>query len=173
MPHFSDKSDAVWRRLLLIPFRARITDTEKRPEYLRAEHWAAELPGVLNWELDGLTRYRANRKVTASTVVAEAVEQHRTESDTARAFVAEYVRAADPKVARQVATVTAEIHKRYVEWASENGYKHTVTSTRLGRAIGRKFPGATSEPCTISGVSRRCWVGIEVSGVLAHKIDAR
>ena len=58
-PIFPDESDAMRRRLRVIPFGVKIPP-EKIDPLLAEKIMADELPGVLNWLLDGLTMvYRA------------------------------------------------------------------------------------------------------------------
>ena len=48
-----------------------------------------ELPGVLNWVLDGLKRLTANKAFTDSDIVTEQVIQYKNEADTSYLFIEE------------------------------------------------------------------------------------
>src|SRR5205814_4102 len=50
-PRFSDKSDGVWRRMLLIPFQVQITAEERVYGMDKPDWWIekGELPGIFNW----------------------------------------------------------------------------------------------------------------------------
>ena len=62
-PTFSDKSEAVWRRLVLIPFGWRVTVEDRNPECYGPEFWIDELPGILLWALTGLVPVAEQRVV--------------------------------------------------------------------------------------------------------------
>src|SRR5262249_54524254 len=55
-PAFSDKSDGIWRRMLLLEFGVQIPEEERVAGMDSVGWWAeaGELSGVLNWALAGL-----------------------------------------------------------------------------------------------------------------------
>src|SRR5262249_40607785 len=50
-PQFTDRSDGLWRRLIILPFPVTISE-DRRNVHLEDE-LAAELPGILNWAIAG------------------------------------------------------------------------------------------------------------------------
>ena len=52
LPRFNDRTHAIWRRILLVPF-PKIIESENQIKDL-AEQLKRELPGIFNWALDGL-----------------------------------------------------------------------------------------------------------------------
>ena len=52
MPNFTDKSDGLWDRIVLIPFEHRFRDTEGEKVNLKQD-LEKELPGILNWAIEG------------------------------------------------------------------------------------------------------------------------
>jgi putative DNA primase/helicase len=60
VPRFSDKSDGLWRRMLLLPFLVKISAIEAIRGMDKREWWQerGELPGILNWALAGLADLR-------------------------------------------------------------------------------------------------------------------
>lgn len=78
-PNVHDTSDGFWRRLKLLPFRRQFAEHEKDidlPAKLQTE-----LPGILNWALDGLRRLRTTGRFTASSQAAQAAAEYRTASN--------------------------------------------------------------------------------------------
>src|SRR5205807_310610 len=67
-PRFSDKSDGVWRRLILLPLNVTIAEEERVYGMDKREWWEAsgELPGILNWALEGFDRLRLQGGFTRS-----------------------------------------------------------------------------------------------------------
>jgi putative DNA primase/helicase len=91
LPHFSDRSDGLWRRLVILPFTVRIAESDRVPGLDSVGAWAAEAPGLLNWALQGRKRLLTNGRFTVPQSCREAVERHRVECDPVALFVAECV----------------------------------------------------------------------------------
>lgn len=84
-PQFTDRTDGIWRRLILVPFNRQATEAEKESHLEDALRM--EMPGILRWGLDGLTRLRAQGRFTAPTAVINAVKTFKAESNPARTFL--------------------------------------------------------------------------------------
>lgn len=83
-PQTTDSTDALWRRLRVIPCRARIV----RPDKELGTKLAAERSGILNWALEGFRRWREGG-LPKSVEVQAAVEEYRRESDVLGRFLEE------------------------------------------------------------------------------------
>lgn len=58
LPRFHGTDAGIWRRIRLVPFTQRIP--EEKQDMLLPQKLEAELPGILNWALDGLSRWLRN-----------------------------------------------------------------------------------------------------------------
>ena len=95
-PTFSDKSEAVWNRLIAVPFTSIIPREKQNPDLLTSDYWEAELPAILNWALIGLKRLRENRgQFTRSRLCDELKAGHRLDSNPARRFLTEQIEVCD------------------------------------------------------------------------------
>jgi P4 family phage/plasmid primase-like protien len=88
-PHVDPGETAFWRRYREIPFTRTLTDDEIDPD-LEHRMVANELPGILNWLLDGLLDYHAD-KLTTPKAVEEASSGTRRQSDPVFRFVSEEI----------------------------------------------------------------------------------
>ncbi|MBZ0096989.1 MAG: DUF5906 domain-containing protein [Sulfuricella sp.] len=103
---------AIWRRVRLVPFEVTVPEAEwdmALPEKLRAE-----LPGILNWAIEGClewlrTGLRAPAKVLAATA------EYRGEMDFMQQFFDECCHI-EPKAAAGA----TELYKAYQQWAEDN-----------------------------------------------------
>ena len=87
LPENVEISNAFFRRLLIIPFNVTIKEEDQDPElHLKL---FKELPGILNWILDGLTRLIKNKKFTQSDEVDELIKKYEIESDSLKLFLEE------------------------------------------------------------------------------------
>jgi|GEM_PF-896120 phage/plasmid primase, P4 family, C-terminal domain len=134
-PRFSDRSQGVWRRMLLIPWNIQITEDERIPNMDKGWWWQrqGELPGILNWAIEGLHRLRAQGRFTASTVGQEAIESYRDEVNPARLFLKEHFQASDSSVR------CAFAYKFYVKWCEQTGHR-PFADVVFGREVKRVFP---------------------------------
>lgn len=163
---------AIWERLRLIPFTVRfyradeLTDEyrQRNAEALAAgelepyppmdvelpDKLRAEMPGILNWMLEGCRDWLANGLGTPEEVKT-ATANYRDEMDTLGNWIADCC-IEGPKL-----TATAkQLYTSYVAWCEGNGEK-AETQTALGRRLRER--GYTSER-TRDGVY---WLGIGIA----------
>lgn len=58
LPKIHGTDVGIWRRIRLVPFTQSIP--EEKQDILLPQKLEAELPGILNWALDGLQKWLAN-----------------------------------------------------------------------------------------------------------------
>lgn len=81
LPSNIEHTEAYFRRFLIIPYNETISDAEKDPE-LHIKIIADELPGVLNWAIEGLNRILKNKKFSECAVAKEALDTYKKESNS-------------------------------------------------------------------------------------------
>jgi putative DNA primase/helicase len=87
LPEVTHDDPALWDRIKEVPFPVRLRESEVDPDlYAKL---VTELPGILNWALDGLKAWRSGRLGNPPAVRA-ATEGYRSESDPIRRFLAAY-----------------------------------------------------------------------------------
>jgi P4 family phage/plasmid primase-like protien len=135
-PRVADRSEGLWRRMLLIPWYVRIAEKDTVLGMDKSEFWRAngELPGIFIWALKGLARLRAQRGFTVSELSNAAINEFRNESNPARAFLLEHVEAAGTGRIR-----TSFLYGLYVRWCESSGYR-PLSEQQFGREVGRVFP---------------------------------
>jgi putative DNA primase/helicase len=133
-PQFSDKSEGIWRRVLLLPFCVQIPEGERIAGMDKREFWQnrGELPGILNWALAGLHALRIQRDFDVPTSCREAADKLRLESNPAKRFLLEHYRAGDGSV------VKALLYQEYVAWCKEHGH-HALAEVGFGKEVKRTF----------------------------------
>ena len=81
LPAEIENSHAFFRRFLIIPFSVTI-DPAKKDTNLSKKIIETELPGVLNWILEGLARLLKQNDFSPCTAADQALQQYRHESNT-------------------------------------------------------------------------------------------
>ncbi len=125
VPTFPDRSNAVWRRIMLIPFTKKITQVDLGLEEQLRE---TELPGIFNWFLQGLLRLLRNNRFSIPEQMEFDIAQRKRYSDPVLLFLNDYVGTTPGGMPARVPG--GEFFKSYLEWCDENGYtkfKHAAT----------------------------------------------
>jgi P4 family phage/plasmid primase-like protien len=163
VPRFSDKSEGVWRRLLLLPFTRQVPVGERVAGMDKPEFWlkANEAAGILNWALAGMQRLKANgMRFVEPAACRAALKEHRLDSDPCRAFLEEhYVADVQAKPLK-----TTLLYKEYRQWCEDNGFK-AVSANNFGRQVRRVFAVEESRSHRFPEGIAKAWFG------LARKAD--
>ena len=134
LPPFADRSEALWRRLRVIPFPRRFYGSTEQNPRLAEEVIAEELPGVFAWAVRGLGMLRKCVVFPQSQAGAAIIEEHRGNCDRERTFLEErYV------VANGHFIPSREVYSEYGNWCSENGYNRK-NSGNFMMEVQRVFP---------------------------------
>jgi P4 family phage/plasmid primase-like protien len=157
VPYFSDKSDGLWRRMLLLPFDVQIPEEERIPGMTKREFWQAsgELPGILNWALAGLADLRQQGRFIVPASCQEVVDRVRIDCNPARRFLLETYEEGEGSIAK------AELHQAYCRWCEQSRH-HALSDGGFGKEVKRTFrrvkDGKLPGPCP--GQRQNAWVGI-------------
>ncbi len=112
-PAITERNHAAWRRVRLIPFNVTIPEAEQDKD-LEAK-LLEELPGILNWTLEGLHDYLQDGMLTPKAV-QEATEEYRKENDSIEAFLAECCEIGKLKVCKN-----ADLYGQYQNFCRMSG----------------------------------------------------
>jgi putative DNA primase/helicase len=132
-PIVRDTDEGIWRRIHLIPFTTTIAKANRDRHY-REKKLLPELPGILNWALEGLRSYW-KEGLDPPREVMHATQEYREDMDIVGRWIEERcVREADAKVAM------ASLHHDYKRWAEEEvGF--SMSAIKFAREmVARGFP---------------------------------
>lgn len=114
-PRITGSDDGIWRRLRLIPFNRKFSDEEKDLDL--KNKLLAELPGILQWVIEGALEWQAHGLGTASAV-RDATREYKTEQDTLGRFLEEETLSEAPlKISAN------HLYAAYSTWATNAGEK--------------------------------------------------
>lgn len=83
----AEATHGFYRRFLIIPFM--VTISKKEEDLDLAKKLMVELPGILNWVIEGLQRFLQNYSFSECAACDEALQNYRLNSDSVRLFVNE------------------------------------------------------------------------------------
>ncbi|WP_237287765.1 DNA primase family protein [Streptomyces malaysiensis] len=127
LPHFGDSSGVIARRFILLSMTVSWLGKED-PTLM--DKLVAEMPGILNWALDGLARLEATGRITEPSSSREAVTTMQDTASPTSAFVRERC-TTGPTCSVPVDTLWTV----WREWAEDNGVKAIGTKQMLGRNL--------------------------------------
>lgn len=155
-PVIRSMSEAMWRRIMLIPFNKQIPDNVRRSRDEVDDLIDHETPGILNWAINGFYQWRdAGFNLKPPTIVQEAVQEYRSEQDVIGQFFNESV------VVETGATVSRnELYQTFTRWAQNNGYRSYITAEFFARRV-TKFFNQPRERKKVGGDF--VWLGIRMS----------
>jgi putative DNA primase/helicase len=135
-PTTRDTGESMRRRLLLIPFTARIPDEQKNLHL--TEELLAEAPGILAWAVAGAAHaLRHGLKPPASVRLAS--EAYLADADIIGRFVGEQCRVLIGNL--DLRTSAATLYQRYHRWCTSEGVNE-VTKIAFGRDLRRRGLGS-------------------------------
>lgn len=157
-PRFTDRSNGLWRRMILVPWRVQIQEEEKVKGMDKDWWWikSGELPGIFRWALGGLKRLRQQKRFTESELCNTALEDYRIESNPAREFLTDNCEANE-----YFTVMTQDLYASYKKWCGEHGY-HPLGEKMFGREVARIFPKAIRKRTREAGILKYEYVGMGV-----------
>ena len=140
-PRFTDRTMAIWRRMLWVPFGRPIPEKDRVHGMDKPQWWieSGELPGVLNWAIAGLYRLRKNGRFSQSEEMADQIEGYRRESNPSREFIADnYIETES----QDDLVKCSDLFERYSAWSKAGGF-YPLNANKLGQIIREIFPGVS------------------------------
>lgn len=128
-PQIRGTDYAIWRRVMLIPFEATFPP-DKQDRHLEKK-LKAELPGILNWALQGFRKWQAEGLSPPKTV-QQANDVYREECDVLGSFIDECCEQEE----RAKAGATA-LYERYAEYCKENR-EPPIRQREFGKRLGER-----------------------------------
>lgn len=150
LPRIDGDDEGIWRRIAAVEFKGFFPQ-EKRDVH-RAEKLRKEYPGILNWLLEGVKKYR-ERGLKAPAAVLNETKDYRGAMDALQEFI-------DARcVTGEVVCETSAMWHAWTAFATSNGYGHLFSSkTMLSQRLKRKgYPVAQR---WVDKRNRKCYIGI-------------
>ena len=145
-PIITGEDDGIWRRLVLIPFAKKFSESEQDP-HLEGK-LLEERDAILMWMVEGARRYLADGLRLSPRMKAE-VASYRTDSDLMGEFLADSTKQSPGFKVDQ-----ANLFSRWKEWCVMNGYRPTSKKTFTQRLAERGYKEAKSG-------GKRSYIGLE------------
>ena len=141
IPRMKDKTGAVLRRLVIVPFNAKFSKDD--PDYDPYIIWKLRDPEVMRYlcrlGIEGLRRVIENKSFTTSAKVEKELKDYEVQNNPILLFLQE------TELSRIENQPTKDVHKAYRVFCIENGFSEMTLSTfskelnrRLGLVVTRR-----------------------------------
>lgn len=149
MPRINDLSDGMKRRLVIIPFNAKFSDTDADfdPNITDKLQTSSAMQYLLVIGLEGLKRVIANKRFTLPAVVKGALARYELDNNPLLGFLDEY-----PKIENEL---VKDVYLKYDLWCRQANLK-PLSRPVFGRELSKH--GYKSKPVTINGQSCRIYM---------------
>jgi putative DNA primase/helicase len=142
LPRFTDSSGAIATRMLILQLTKSFLNREDRTIESRL---LPDMPGILNWALDGLDRLIANGRFTVPGASEAATTMMMDLASPVSAFVRERcVRGPDKVVDKD------SLYLSWKLWAESNGH-HAGAKITFGRSLHAAVPGLGRADIPVGG----------------------
>jgi putative DNA primase/helicase len=115
-PRVRGTDDGFWRRVRLIPFTVSFLNRQDKTLFQTLRN---ELPGILNWAIDGCISWQSMGLGHASAV-DNATASYRSESDSIAIFVSDCL-VVNPDADIEISA--KRVYSLYLKWCEDNGEK--------------------------------------------------
>ncbi|MGA5319806.1 DNA primase family protein [Streptomyces seoulensis] len=156
LPHFGDSSGVIARRFIVLSMTVSWLGKE---DTTLTDRLAAEMPGILNWALDGLARLQRAGRITEPASSREAITTMQDTASPTSAFIRERC-STGPTCSVPVDTLWTV----WREWAEDNGVR-AGTKQMFGRNLLSVIPQLNrTRPRAPSGERLATYNGITLNG---------
>ena len=132
-PGIKGTDEGIWRRIHLVPFTVTIPE-EERDEHYREKYLVPELPGILNWMLDGLKAYNEQGLKPPMAILA-ATRAYRAEMDIIEQWLQD-----NCQCHPQMHQALKELYENYLDYVSDEfgDAEATLSKRKFGDALSDK-----------------------------------
>jgi putative DNA primase/helicase len=131
-PSIRGVDNGIWRRIRMIPFSV-VIPPDQQDRDLKAK-LLEELPGILNWAIEGCLRWQREGLKTPQ-IVLDATAEYRSEQDVIGAYLDECCEVGTPYQVKSM-----DLYADYKRWA-EDGNEYVLSIHAFGRRLtDRGFP---------------------------------
>jgi phage/plasmid-associated DNA primase len=151
-PTIRGTDEAIWRRLRFIPFETFIKPEDRDPDLERKLR--DELPGILNWAIEGCLEWRKNR-LPVPQAIRNATEAYRSEMDVVGSWISEHC-----VVQPGLELCFDEGYKHFAPWCEEN-FNFAFSKKKVGMLLTERGFLKKSKP-------QRVYVGLTMRSELTR-----
>lgn len=169
-PKVAGQDNAIWRRLVQIPFTQTIPEAHK--DLRLCEKLAAEAEGILAWAVRGAALWY-EQGLGKPPEVTEAQKDWREHDDPLREFLEDWC-----ELGKELFCPVADLMTAYLHWAREYGEKFPLprrafNESLVGKGIRQDRKRLPKDDERGSKEQARCWSGVQLKSSALQKIRSQ
>lgn len=125
LPSVRGSDFGIWRRLILVPFRAQFTKERGNLDATLESKLRRELPGILAWAVQGCLQWQ-HEGLRVPQAVEQATREFRAETDLLVRFLADAC-----QLGAELFSTSDDLRQAYNRWAERVGEAH-ISARTLG-----------------------------------------
>lgn len=154
LPRIEDASGALSSRFLVLTLHESFYGREDHDLF---ERFVPELPGILNWALEGYDRLCARGRFTQPASSAALIQEFEDLGSPIGAFIRDRC-----EVGRGYEAMQTAIFDAWKSWCQEAGREKPGTIQGLGRNLHAAVPWLTTTQPRVAGGRVRYWQGLRL-----------
>ena len=154
LPRFADKSNGLWRRMIVVPFDKSVAEEKQNRNLIYL--LMSERPGIFNWAHRGYQSLCENGGFNMPRRCSEMLSGYRSETNPARAFLESHYKydAASEGIA------CSRVYDHYKSFCDADGYL-PMNANNFGKEVKRLFPQCERVKKRINGREERFYSKIK------------
>lgn len=120
LPKINDTTPGLYRRFIIVPFDRSF---ESKPDLQLEEKLTNELPGILNWAVEGLKLLREQGRFNETERNFEAMRMFKTDNSPVVEFITAYYEAAPAGHEKSYGIPVSDLYAQYRGYCIDHGYK--------------------------------------------------
>jgi P4 family phage/plasmid primase-like protien len=176
LPKFADKSDGLWRRLLLFLFKMPRLPEEKQVRGMNTEKWwkeSGELEGIFLRLLMALRNLFSRNRFSEPELSVLEKSSYKDSLNPVALFSAEILEL-DSSGKTEISK--RDVYLRFTDWSKVNGYTHISAAPAFSNALRGLYPELRESKHAKSVYSDflkatirdRVWIGLRLKAHTAH-----
>lgn len=125
LPKINDTTPGLYRRFIIIPFDRSF---ESSPDLHLEEKLTNELPGILNWAVEGLKVLRSDGRFNETERNYELMRTFKSDNSPVVEFFNTYYQAVPAEIERRYGIAVGELYSQYRSYCFDHGYKPKAIS---------------------------------------------
>jgi len=155
LPLFKDRSQAIARRLLVIPMEQVVDPSKQDPKLV--EKLLGELPGIFNWALEGLKDLYNTGTLFEARSAAKVKAAHLQACNPWEEWIRDNLEF-DSSFSSDLGCL--EVYERFENHFKARGYRRVLTDAAFGKALRNVFPLVQRTKRTIQGRREYRYAGL-------------
>ncbi len=160
LPHIGDVSGALAKRFIILAFRNSFYGREDLGLFDRL---VAELPGILNWALEGRDRLYERGYFVQPKSAVDLIQELTDLGSPEAAFLRQHT-----EIEHGATVSQRELFAAWVTWCMDNGRDRPGTAQTFGRNVRAALPWVTTRQLGARGEQERHWEGMRLIDIPAR-----